>query len=204
MRTSVLSSTLKIGSKWTLGVLRPAQVERIPRARPPRAAAVKVVPDDLFLDLVAILEKDIRASNLRLSQEPGISAQKVAGSVGTLRMQNVLDFPIHVSQQYSNWPVVTPHFLKVPSQSLLGMAPPWIAMPEIQFAGVAFGQYDLILALTTQCRSDAVRLEAQLVDRIPGAVVLDRSPVIRVHKHLGHILDSSGRGTAEIISMVRR
>lgn len=202
-RTYILNSILKLGANWTVQALSAAQVNSIPRFRPPRAAAAKVVPEQLATGIVRVLEKDVRASNTELSRELGISGQRASDALATLRMQQALDLRIHVAQQYSNWPAVTWYFLQVPVASLVEGDDAWLAMPEIQFAGVAFGEFNLIVALTSRSRADALRLEAVLESRIPGARVADRSTVIRVHKHLGHLLAPSGRATGQIVSLVR-
>ncbi|MDO5745566.1 MAG: Lrp/AsnC family transcriptional regulator [Micrococcaceae bacterium] len=203
LRTYILNSTLKLGSKWTLRALSPAQAGRVPRFRPPRAAAAKVVPGTLASRLVGLLEQNLRSTNTELGQALGIGSQRVADAIATLRTEGILDLRVHLSQNYSNWPVVTWYFLQVPSISLLATDHAWLSMPEIQFAGVTFGQYNLIVALTAHSRADTLRLEAELEGRIHGARVVDRSAVIRVHKHIGHILDASGCATGEIVSLLR-
>lgn len=204
IRINILNSTLKLGSKWTLQALSPAQAARVPRFRPSRAAAAKIVPDALANGIVGLLESNVRRTNTDLASALGISSQRVSDSIATLRTQGLIDIRVHVSQNYSNWPVVTWYFLQVPSLSLLAADHHWLSMAEVQFAGITFGQYNLIVALTAHSKADTLRLESELESRLKGARVVDRSTVLRVYKHLGHILDSSGCATGEIISLVRQ
>ena len=203
IRSYILNSTLKLGSKWTLRALSTSQAERVPRFRPPRSAAAKIVPASTASKIVSLLERNVRMTNTELAASLGISQQRVGDSIATMRTQGILDLRVHVSQNYSNWPVVSWYFLQVPSLSLLTTDNSWLSMPELQFAGVTFGQYNLIVALTARSKSDTLRLEAELESKLRGARVVDRSAVIRVYKHLGHILDASGCATGELVGLVR-
>ncbi|MET3143887.1 UNVERIFIED_ORG: DNA-binding Lrp family transcriptional regulator [Arthrobacter sp. UYEF2] len=202
-RTYILNSTLKLGSKWTLRALSPSEAERVPRLRPPRAAAAKVVLSPLASQVVSALEANVRSTNVELASVLGISSQRVSDTIATMRMQGTLDLRVNISQSYSNWPVVTWYFLQVPTTSLLTADNAWLRMPEVQFAGITSGQYNLIVALAAHNRADTLRLEAELEGRLKGARVVDRSTVIRVYKHLGHLLDSTGCATGKMVSLVR-
>ncbi|QTG81686.1 Lrp/AsnC family transcriptional regulator [Arthrobacter crystallopoietes] len=203
IRTYIVNSPFKLGHQWTLRALTHEEAERIPRYRPPRTAAAKIVPPQLVAPIVSALEKNARATNAELSGILGISPQRVSDSIATMRMQGVLELRVDIAQTHSNWPVVTWYFLQVPSSTLTTANKALLSMNEVQFAGVATGQYNLIVALSSRSRSDTLGQETELERRLPGARIVDRSMVIRVYKHLGHLLNSSGRATGEIISLSR-
>ncbi|MBO1268332.1 Lrp/AsnC family transcriptional regulator [Arthrobacter cavernae] len=202
VRTHIVNVTVKIGSQWTLRALTPAQAARIPRFRPPRPGAAKVVPQQTMSRVVSALERNARATNVELSGILGMSPQRVGDAIATMRQQGSLDLRVDVAQPYSTWPTVSWYFIQVPSLSISGARETLAGIPEVQFAGVTTGQWNLIVALSARSGSDTLRLEAELERRLPDAVIMDRSMVVRVFKHLGRLLDRSGCATGEFVSLM--
>ena len=202
IRTHIVNVRVKTGEQWTLRALTARQMDQIPRYRPPRAGAAKVVPQETMSRVVVALERNARASNVELSEALGMSPQRVADAIATMRQQGNLDLRVDIAQPYSNWPTVLWYFIQAPSSSISAAHQTLAGMPEVQFACVCTGQWNLIVAMSARSGADAPRLEAELEKRLPNATIMDRSMVIRVFKHLGHLLDGAGRATGEFVSLV--
>ncbi|WP_026555872.1 Lrp/AsnC family transcriptional regulator [Arthrobacter sp. 35W] len=200
VRTHIVNVGVKTGAQWTLRALTAAQAERIPRSRPPRPGAAKVIPHQTMSRVAGALEGNARASNVELGTILGMSPQRVGDVIATMRRQGSLGLRVDIAQPYSNWPTVLWYFIQTPSSSINAAQEALAGMPEVQFACVSTGQWNLIVALSARHRADAPKLEAELEKRLPHATIMDRSMVIRVYKHLGHLLDRSGRATGEFVS----
>ncbi|MGL3805293.1 Lrp/AsnC family transcriptional regulator [Paeniglutamicibacter sp. R2-26] len=201
IRTHIVNVRVKTGEQWTLRALSARQVEQIPRYRPPRVGAARVVPQQTMSKIVVALERNPRASNVELSQALGMSPQRVGDAIATMRQQGSLDLRVDIAQPYSNWPTVLWYFIQAPSSSIGAAQQTLSGMPEVQFACVSTGQWNLIVAMSARSVADAPRLEAELEKRLPNATIMDRSMVIRVFKHLGRLLDGTGRATGEFVSL---
>ncbi|WP_427017244.1 Lrp/AsnC family transcriptional regulator [Pseudarthrobacter sp. P1] len=201
VRTNIVNVRVKTGAQWTLRALTDGQAERIPRFRPPRPGAAKVVPQQTMSGVARALEGNARATNVELAETLGMSPQRVGDAIATMRHQGYLDLRVDIAQPYSTWPTVLWYFIRAPSSSISAAQESLAGMPEVQFACVSTGQWNLIVALSARNVADAPRLEAKLEERLPNATIMDRSMVIRVFKHLGHLMDRSGRATGDFISL---
>ena len=202
VKTSIVNELVKLGSQWSLQALKPRQVAQIPKSRPPRAGAAKVIPTLVAQRVAAALEVNGRATNAELAGALGMGPQRVGDAIATLRQQGSLDIRVVVSIPNSSWPTVSWYFVQMPASSLVAAREILKDMPEVQFACVTSGRNNLVVALSSQNRPDSIRLEVELEKRLQGAVIADRSIVVRVFKNLGHLLDEFGCATGEVVSLL--
>ncbi|MFI2229218.1 hypothetical protein [Nocardia testacea] len=58
------------------------------------------------------------------------------------------------------------------------------------------GDYNILMAAWLRSLGDIGRMEAAIEAKLPGAVIADRSVVLRTVEHAGHLLDPPGNATA--------
>lgn len=201
VRTHVVTEVLRLGSDWTVQALTPAEQARVPAPRPPRAGSAKRLDPSFATRLRRLLATDGRASYVELGERLGVSAQRASDAIALLRRSGSLVLRTDVAAPYTNWPLAAWFFLEAPAATAARAAEAVAGMPEVQYASLATGPYNLIVATGARAKSELLRIESELERRLPGARIADRSVVLRVHKHLGRILDRSGRSTGVIVPM---
>ncbi|MFE5408297.1 Lrp/AsnC family transcriptional regulator [Microbacterium sp. NPDC056569] len=201
VRTDIVTDVVRLGSDWTVRALTPAQQDRIPAARPPRPGAAKSVPADLADAIRRALEPHARAPFRDIGERVGVSAQRAADAVALLRRTGRLVLRADGAAPFSNWPIAAWYFLQVPSAELASARRALASLPAVQYAAIATGASNMIVAAGARRKSEVVRFEMELAQRIPGIHVQDRSMVLRVHKHLGRLLEPSGRASGAVVPL---
>ncbi|WP_157416576.1 Lrp/AsnC family transcriptional regulator [Agromyces allii] len=201
VQSHIVNLTLRLGSNWTVRALSDAQVDRIPAPRPPRAGSARHVDPTVVEGMRRVLERDGRASYGTIAERLGISPQRAGDYLARLRQTDRLLIRADVSGPYSTWPIVSWFFIQAPTATIESSAAKLAEMPEVQFATVVTGPYNVIVAVSSKSRAEVVRREADLERSLPGARIVDRSMVLRVHKHLGRLISPEGFATGESIPL---
>ncbi|WP_105968142.1 Lrp/AsnC ligand binding domain-containing protein [Streptomyces geranii] len=201
VRTHVVNEMLRQGADWTVDTLGPTQRRHIPTPRPPRAGSAKRIGTALTADLCRLLSRNGRATCAALATELGISAQQVSDAIARLRHDGSLVLRTDVAACHSNWPIATWYFIQAPAATVIGARGVLDGMPTVQFAGSATGPFNLIVAAGARAKQEVLHLEAELELRLPHARIMDRSVVLRRHKHLGRLLDASGRANGQFVPL---
>jgi hypothetical protein len=115
VRTHFITEALSGGGDWRLRSLSPDELQRIPRARPPRTRAARHVPRDLARVIYSELALDGRASSSSIAQRADVSNQRVVDAISTLRHNGTLMLRTDIARAYSGWPVYTWYFMQVPA-----------------------------------------------------------------------------------------
>jgi DNA-binding Lrp family transcriptional regulator len=199
VRTHVLSGEVSYGSSWTVQALRREQVAAIPGPRAPRPGSAKVIAPALATRLRGLLEHNARASYSELADVLGISSQRVGDAMARLRRSGDLQLRTDVSGPASNWPVVAWFFIQA-SAATAGKAEQMLAdLPAVQFAAIATGPFNLIVAAAARSKPQLLQIEAALERRLPQSRIVDRAMVLRVHKHLGRSISVAGRANGPAV-----
>mgnify|MGYP003582994214 FL=1 len=201
VRTDIVTDVVRLGSDWTVQALTPAQQDRIPAPRPPRAGAAKSVAPRLPGALPRALEPNARLPFRELGEQVGVSAQRASDAVALLRRSGRLVLRTDVAAPFSSWPIAAWYFLQVPSAELGAARRELATMPAVQYAAIATGASNMIVAAGARRKDEVVRTEMEFARRIPGVRVQDRSMVLRVHKHLGRLLEPSGRASGAVVPL---
>ncbi|WP_164863424.1 Lrp/AsnC family transcriptional regulator [Agromyces sp. LHK192] len=199
IRTHVVNDVVRLGSDWTVQALSPGQRTLIPAPRPPRPGAARHIPADLARGIRLALSDDPRAAYAAVGTAVGISAQRAADAIALLRRTGDLVLRTDVAGPHSNWPLAAWYFVQVPAPSLVESAQALVDLPAVQYASITTGPGNLIVAAGARTKPEVLRIEAELERRMPGARIIDRSMVLRVHKHLGRLLDARGRSTGRSV-----
>ncbi|MFF2372263.1 Lrp/AsnC family transcriptional regulator [Agromyces sp. NPDC058110] len=201
VQSHIVNVSVRVGSSWTVRALTDEQVGRIPARRPPRASSAKRVDPVITEGMRRVLERDGRASHDTIAKRLGISAQRAGDYLARLRQTERLLIRTDVSDPYSTWPIVSWFFVQAPSSTIEANSALLATMPEVQFAAITTGPFNLVLAVSARSRAEIVHREADLERRLPGARIVDRSMVLRVHKHLGRMISPSGFATGESVPL---
>jgi DNA-binding Lrp family transcriptional regulator len=200
--THLISERLLDARRWRLRELTAGEVARVPRFRPPRARAARSVSPELCAVIRRELAADGRASAAAIAERSGFSAQRVTDAIATLRTDGQLYLRTDLVRELSDWPVYTWYFLQVPAPVVARARVTLAQVPEIRLAALCASRYNLILAVWLRSVQDVQAFEVALARALPGAVIADRSVVVRVAKHLGHVLDEDGRATGAVVPLV--
>lgn len=201
VRTHLVHEVLRLGSDWSVQSLSPAQQARIPAPRPPRRGSAKHIDPALAKALRQRLGFDARASYTDLGRELGLSPQRVADAIARLRIDGDLVFRTDVAAPYSNWPLAAWFFIQAPASTLGSARDALAGMAQVQYATITSGPANLIVAASARTRPEVLQIEADLEHRLPRSRIADRSMVLRVHKHLGRLLDARGLAGPRVVPL---
>ncbi|MGW4479288.1 Lrp/AsnC family transcriptional regulator [Rhodococcus triatomae] len=202
VRSHLITEVLFEARDWRLKALGPAQIAQIPAARPPRQRAARAVAPDLRRAIQYELGLDGRASPAAIAGRIGTSSQRVADAIATMRQEGIFRVRADIARAYTGWPVYAWYFMQVPAPLVERLRTSLRRIEEVRLAVLVASEYNLIMAVWLRTMNDVHRFELLLEKLLPGARVADRSVVMRIGKHLGHILDERGRATGPVVSMV--
>ncbi|MCI1748254.1 MAG: Lrp/AsnC family transcriptional regulator [Acidipropionibacterium sp.] len=198
-RSHLVTETVTDARNWRLRSLSSAEQRRVPRPAPPRLRAARQVPEELRRAVMKELSHDGRAPASGIAERHGVAAQRVTDAIATLRASGELVLRTDVARSATPWPVYTWYFMQLRSSHIDMARQTLPRIPEIRMATLCASQFNLIIAAWLPDLADVHGFEARLARVLPGAVVVDRSAVLRIRKHLGHLLDEQGRATGETV-----
>lgn len=202
VRSHLITEVLFEARDWRLKALSPAQCAKIPAARPPRPRAARTVAPEIRRAVRYELGIDGRASTTTIADRVGASNQRVADAIATMRHEGSLRVRTDIARAYTGWPVYAWYFMQVPAPLVERLRTSLRRIEEVRLAVLVASEYNLIMAVWLRKMNDVHRFELLLENLLPGARVADRSVVMRIGKHLGHILDDRGRATGSVVSLV--
>ncbi|AII03258.1 MULTISPECIES: Lrp/AsnC family transcriptional regulator [Rhodococcus] len=191
-RTHLVTEVLVEGSAWRLNALSESEAQRVPRAKPPRPRAARQVPADLETAIVRELYRDGRTPIGDIAAQAGVSNQRVADAIATLRHSGDLVFRTDVARSYTGWPINAWYFVQVPASSIDRLRSTLSRLAEVRLAVTTASRYNLVMSLWVRDLADVNRFEALLEKVLAGARIADRAVVIRPAVHLGRLLDARG------------
>ncbi|MBC2640403.1 MULTISPECIES: Lrp/AsnC family transcriptional regulator [unclassified Rhodococcus (in: high G+C Gram-positive bacteria)] len=201
-RTHLITEVLFEAGNWRLRTLAPAQVDQVPRSRPPRPRAARTVAPELKRVIHHELSIDGRASTTAIAELAGVSNQRVVDAIATMRRDGSLGLRTDIARTYSEWPVYAWYFMQVPATLVERLRTSLGRIEEVRLAVLVASEYNLILSVWLRTLNDVHRFEVLFEKLLPGARVADRSVVMQISKHVGHILDDHGRATGPVVPMV--
>ncbi|MBM9465350.1 Lrp/AsnC family transcriptional regulator [Aeromicrobium sp. YIM 150415] len=199
VRTHIVVDIFIEGGTWRLRELSPAEAAAIPGPAKPRPRAPKTLPPHLVDVVRHELSLDGRATPTEIGRRWDVPAQRVSDTIAVLRQDGRLRMRTDISRRVSDWPVYTWYFVQVPSSAVPRLRAALTTVPEVRLAALTAGRYNLVLAVWLRDLASIHGFEAALERAVPGAHIDDRSVVMRIHKHLGHLLDDDGLATGEVI-----
>ncbi|MDH6126408.1 Lrp/AsnC family transcriptional regulator [Kitasatospora sp. GP82] len=199
-RVELASTVYTEGSRWRLRALSPGQVARLTdTGQVPEESAV-FEPSVLDRRLLVALSADGRASFTRLAEQCDSSPDTVRRRVARLFAARMVQARCEVARRLSEWPVTVIVRAQVSPSALAEAARTVSGMREVRLCAGVTGRHNLLIIAWVRSAVDAQRLEARLIDRLPGIVIGNRAIALRPTKLSGHLLDRYGhrRGTVPI------
>ncbi len=200
-RSHLVTEIVADARHWRLRSLSAAEQRRIPPPAPPRPRAARQVPDGLRSAVMTELARDGRTPASGIAARHGVAAQRVTDAIATLRASGELHLRTDVAREATPWPVYTWYFMQLRASQIDTARQALRRIPEIRLAALCASQFNLIIATWLPDLADVHGFEARLARILPGAVVADRSAVLRIRKHLGHLLDERGRATGQTVPL---
>lgn len=193
VRTHVVNEVLTDGGNWRLRELDAGEAALVPRARPPRPRAARLVPDEVRLAIEAELWRDARTPIGDIARKHGIAPQRISDGIATLRHTGALVLRTDVARAHSGWPVYAWYFVEAPAKTIEAARTAITKVPEVRLAVTCSSRYNLILAVWLRNLADVNRFEIALENALPGARIADRSVVLRIRKHMNQLIGSDTR-----------
>jgi DNA-binding Lrp family transcriptional regulator len=191
-RTFLMIGDARPSSRWQLRNLQPSA-----RARLAAAATTEQSPPVQLREvdhaLAGALARDGRLGLAPLAEDIGVSLATARRRMKALLGSGQVTLRCDVARALSGWPVTALFWARVPVDSLAEVNRELAAIPEVRVAFLTAGPQNLYLEAWLRTTSDVVQFEELLTARLPRIVVDDRSITLRIVKHSGRILDSSGR-----------
>lgn len=202
-RTHMVTELISDARSWRLRSLSPSEVARVPRPRPPRRRAASHAPEEVRSAVLKELAADGRTPATTIAARHGLAAQRVADAISTMRAHGEIYLRTDISREHSPWPVYTWYFIQLPAVQIDAARSVLRKLPELRLAALCSSRFNLILAVWLPRLEDVHGFEARLAGILPQAVVADRSAVLRIRKHVGHLLDERGRATRTVVPVPR-
>lgn len=200
-RTHLITEVLFEAGNWRLRTLSAEQAAQVPGARPPRPRAARTVSPELKRVIHHELGIDGRAPTTAIAERAGVSNQRITDAIATMRRDGSLRLRTDIARAYSEWPIYAWYFMQVPAPLVERLRTSLGRIDEVRLAVLVASEYNLIMAVWLRTLNDVHRFELLLEKLLPGTRVADRSVVMQIGKHLGHILDDRGRATGPVVSM---
>ncbi|WP_454050173.1 Lrp/AsnC family transcriptional regulator [Cellulomonas sp. Marseille-Q8402] len=201
MRTHLVSEVVTDARSWRMRALSQDEVARVAAldARPP-GAAVAVRPEQ-GRAISEALAADGRTGVAELAARVGMTPRRARDALAAMRASGRFLIRVDVARAHTPWPIYAWYFLRVPAAMVSRVGPQLGRMDEVRLVVTTVGEYNVVVAVWLRTLQDVGRLEAIIEERLPGVTIADRSVVLRSTKHLGHLLDPTGRATSETIPM---
>ncbi|MGW5147272.1 Lrp/AsnC family transcriptional regulator [Rhodococcus koreensis] len=191
-RTHLVTEILVEGSVWRLNALSDEEAQRVPAAKAPRPRAARQVPSDLQEVVIRALYRDGRTPAGDIAAKAGVSTQRVADAIATMRHSGDLVLRTDVARSYTGWPINAWYFVQVPASSIDRLRSTLSRLAEVRLAVTTASRYNLLMTLWVRDLADVNRFEALLEKVLAGARIADRAVVIRPAVHSGRLLDARG------------
>lgn len=155
----------------------------------------RLSPDELGL-LPDELAADGRVPATVLADRTGIPVRRVRDALAAMQANGSLVIRVDIARAFTPWPVYTWYFLRVPAAQAGDIGSRLARLEEVRMVASAVGDYNILMAAWLRSLGDIGRMEAAIEAKLPGAVIADRSVVLRTVEHAGHLLDPHGNATA--------
>jgi DNA-binding Lrp family transcriptional regulator len=182
------------GTQWRSGTIAREQA----RTLRPEARDVAPARRRIEVQLVDALSRDGRMSWERLGAELGRSAQTARRQTNALLGRGVLTLRCDRARRFDAPRQEASFAVSVPAPLLDEAARFFAEQPSCRLSAEVLGSFNLVATMWVRDLAEMQRLETELVERIPGAVVHQRTVSVRTDKRLGHVLDAAGRSTGVV------
>jgi len=183
------------GSSWRLRELSQEELSRMPPPPSPRPRAARHVPPELKAAIFEEVWRDGRVPVAVIAERHGVSPQRVADAIATLRRDDALRFRTDIARNATEWTTQAWYFIEAPSTLRDAIRHTVDSVPEIRFAMTTASRANLVLVVWLRHLGDVHKFETMLESALRGARVVDRSVVLRAVKHLNRRL---GPATAAV------
>jgi DNA-binding Lrp family transcriptional regulator len=198
-RTWISTNLIREGSSWRGEALDPTERARLENRGPTgvpigRSSTASVILRPVDRRIFAALSLDGRMSNQELARRAGTSVATIGRRLPTLIDSSAILLRCDVARPLSERPVSAVYFADIPAQQLAHAGARIGELAGTRMCTAIAGRYSLIIDAWLRRPEDIHEYEVRLSEVSPNLVVHDRSLVLRTVKHLGRILDETGRG----------
>jgi hypothetical protein len=202
--THPISALSSEASGWRLRELTDSEVAAIPAPAPPRPRSAKAVSTELRTILEYELGLDGRASATAIGNRWGINSQRVTDAIAVLRARRALGFRTDIARSVSGSPIYAWYFVEASAGTVPQLRAALAQVPEIRVVAITASKYNLIMAVWVRDLPSISQFEIAFERATKNARVADRSVVVQIVKHLGHLVGDDGFATGAVVPMYPR
>ncbi|WP_211359835.1 Lrp/AsnC family transcriptional regulator [Actinocorallia herbida] len=192
VRAELRTAAYGEASRWRLRSLEPSQRQAL-GSPSPAAPPTPVAVDEIDRELYRLLHEDGRMTYAALADRASISEPTARRRLKRLLATGMLRPRCEVAQSVTGWPVTAVLRASAAPRDLDSAGRALATLPDVRSACALTGPRNLLLVVWLRSVEDLPRLEAQLTERAPGAVLADRAVCLRTLKQMGRLLDPDGR-----------
>ncbi|MFG3255896.1 Lrp/AsnC family transcriptional regulator [Streptomyces sp. NPDC048172] len=198
-RIHVITAAPWEGSMWRLRALTPQQRARL-QPPPPERPAVLASLTPVDQRIAVAIGQDGRMPLTELASAVGTSVATARRRLQLLTASRQLSLRCTVARPLSGSPVAAVYFASVPAEHLEAAAQALRTLPELRLCTITAGPYNLVLDVWLRALHDVHALETHIGRELHGLSLRidERAVVLRTIKHVGRVLDKSGRSVRAV------
>ncbi len=139
--------------------------------------------DSLDHQIIAVLQENARLSNAEVAALVGSSEPTVRRRVDRLLEQQVIKIVAVAPPFPLGYHVVAILGLQIDHSRLTEIQAALLAMPEIRFAGVTLGSYDVVTEVWFHSNADLLAFLHERLSKIPGIQRIESLQVVKMIKY---------------------
>ncbi|RSM99504.1 Lrp/AsnC family transcriptional regulator [Nonomuraea sp. WAC 01424] len=180
------------GMVWRLGVMNPAQTERIRETVGPPPQEVRPFgPLDRALFLA--LSHDGRRPHTELAEELGTTPHAIRRRLDRLLRNDDIVFRVDVARRLAGWHLLALLWLTVPDTDLRAVGNRLATWPETRMCAAVTTSTNLALIVNLRSFEHLEELLIRAARLSPGVAVAERRLILRQVKIYGRVVDEDGR-----------
>jgi Lrp/AsnC family transcriptional regulator for asnA, asnC and gidA len=144
--------------------------------------AGKDLLDDLDMKIIAILQDDGRTSNREVSRKLGVSEATVRNRISRLILEDLIEIVAVPTPRAVGMTLSAIIGVSVSLRSIESVVEELVTKPEVRYAGLATGRYEIIIEAFFQDHEHLLEFLTKEVGHMEGVTRVESSLILRVAK----------------------
>lgn len=146
--------------------------------------------DQIDLQIIALLEKDGRTSYSDLAKQVGVSTGTARNRVQRMIEEQVIQVAAYPNPNRPDSVLRSFMTFSVEASQLKRAARHLIALPQIRYAAISTGSFDIVALAEFSSKNDMLAFVTEAVSQVPGVRATQSFILLSVLKSLGMVIQS--------------